>query len=365
MKKKFAEYYNLSQNDYNDIWKDALIVFDTNILLNLYKCTDDTRAEFISVMKFYESRLWLPYQVALEFNRNRISIICGNSQAYSQLSKKLEEEIQKAIKTVEGWEKALYKTHPYISLNEIKSNFTRTISTVKKKLVKLETEHPDLLECDSIFNDITNIYDGKVGENYNEEQLEKIYQEGKRRYEQKIPPGYCDENDKKNRSKQEIFGDLIIWKQILDKSKSESKNIIFVSNDEKEDWKLEYNGKTIGARKELIKEFFDVTGKKILIYNSQCFLEYAKSNKSPKISQKTIENIKRIAEDSKQQMQRINEIIQNINESCKPLKLDFMSGVHSESFENFRRLQEQLNMSLYGIIPSKDKILPEINHEEL
>ena len=82
---------------------------------------------------------------------------------------------------------------------------------------------------DSIFNDITNIYDGKVGENYNEEQLEKIYQEGKRRYEQKIPPGYCDENDKKNRSKQEIFGDLIIWKQILDKSKSESKNIIFVS----------------------------------------------------------------------------------------------------------------------------------------
>ena len=90
-----------------------------------------------------------------------------------------------------------------------------------------------------------------------------------------------------------MYGDFILWKQIMDKSESDKKDIIFVSNDEKEDWRLKCHGKIIGARKELIKEFESKTGQKILIYNSKLFLEYAKKNKI-KVSQKTINEIRKV-----------------------------------------------------------------------
>ena len=56
MKKSFAEYYNLSEECIKDIWEDSLIVFDTNVLLNLYRHNVETQKEFINVIKFYEER---------------------------------------------------------------------------------------------------------------------------------------------------------------------------------------------------------------------------------------------------------------------------------------------------------------------
>ena len=90
-----------------------------------------------------------------------------------------------------------------------------------------------------------------------------------------------------------LYGDFILWKQIIDKSKSDKKDIIFVSNDEKEDWRLKCHGKIIGVRKELIREFENSTGQKILIYNRKLFLEYAKKN-NVKVRQKTINEIEKI-----------------------------------------------------------------------
>ena len=47
---------------------------------------------------------------------------------------------------------------------------------------------------------------------------------------------------------------MIVWKQIIRKAADTSKDVIFVSDDLKEDWMLEFRGKKYGPRKELIKE---------------------------------------------------------------------------------------------------------------
>ena len=89
MKELFSEYHKLSEADTKSVWNDSLIVFDTNVLLNLYRYTDSTRNEYIEAIKRYKDRLWMPYQVALEFNRNRASVIIGNETAYDSLIAKL------------------------------------------------------------------------------------------------------------------------------------------------------------------------------------------------------------------------------------------------------------------------------------
>lgn len=81
---------------------------------------------------------------------------------------------------------------------------------------------------------------------------------------------------KKDKGNKAIYGDLIIWKEIINYASAEKKPIIFVTDDRKEDWWRIENGETIGPREELIQEFFELTANRILIYNPEFFLKYAK-----------------------------------------------------------------------------------------
>ena len=94
------------------------------------------------------------------------------------------------------------------------------------------------------------MFEGKVGTPYTEEKLGKIYKEGEKRYKKKIPPGYKD-IDKPGF---EIYGDLVLWFQVIDKAKSEKRQIILIVDEKKEDWWFKSKGKIIGPRPELINE---------------------------------------------------------------------------------------------------------------
>lgn len=77
MQKKFFGYYAPTQVEYEKIWANALIVVDTNVLLSLYRLPKTAREEFLLVLTKLKSRLWIPYQVALEFQSNRLSVIAS------------------------------------------------------------------------------------------------------------------------------------------------------------------------------------------------------------------------------------------------------------------------------------------------
>jgi hypothetical protein len=88
---------------------------------------------------------------------------------------------------------------------------------------------------------------------------------------------------------------LIIWKELITLTKKEKKEIIFITDDRKEDWWTIENGKTIRPREELIKEFYDLTGIRILIYNADNFLHFAKERKLvTSIKEKSITEVKEV-----------------------------------------------------------------------
>lgn len=116
MKNRFAEYYELPEERIKEIWENSLIVFDTNVLLNLYRYNEDARTEFINVIKFYKERLWIPYQVGLEFHRRR-EVLRKNAAAYTTLGDKLTEQLIKAVSRLEEE----HSRHPYINIKDIRS----------------------------------------------------------------------------------------------------------------------------------------------------------------------------------------------------------------------------------------------------
>lgn len=89
---------------------------------------------------------------------------------------------------------------------------------------------------------------------------------------------------------------MIVWKQIIAHAKDKNiKNIVFITNDNKEDWWLKNENKTIGVRYESRDEIYR-EGKvdRFKIYSSEKFIEYANKFLNANISESVIEEIRDI-----------------------------------------------------------------------
>ena len=81
MKDKFKEYIAPTDEQKRTIWERATIVFDTNILFNLYRYSASTRDDLLGVMEAKQAKIWMPYQVGFEyFNKRRRKVNTGEKE---------------------------------------------------------------------------------------------------------------------------------------------------------------------------------------------------------------------------------------------------------------------------------------------
>lgn len=151
------------------------------------------------------------------------------------------------------------------------------------------------------------MYEGKVSEPYSKTVLESIYEEGEKRYQKKFPPGYEDEKTKKDRTKEyddviykDKFGDLVVWKQIIDKAKEDQKTIVFVTDDVKEDWWEIQKGRTIGPRIELLNEFKKEANVDFYMYKTDSFMSYIKEFLQEQVNTDVIKEMEDLRENNLQ-----------------------------------------------------------------
>ena len=254
MRQILDEYYAPTEEEFVSLLKDALFVFDANALLNLYRYSRTTSDSFISILenKDVGERVWIPYQFALEYQRNRGNVI--DEQKYSY------QKIRSAIKKLSSE----YPRHPYIDISSL-------MKAAQIEVSKKETEHPNWAKEDPIREKITEIFKKKIGNPYNKERMNEIYKDGLERFSKKTPPGYLDFQKPEDRR----YGDLIGWFQIIDKAIETKKPIILISDELDEDWLwLTEHGRRLGARPELIREMQEKAQVKFHMYNSNNFIKF-------------------------------------------------------------------------------------------
>lgn len=277
MKKLFRGYYKLTDTEIQNIWDSGFISLDTNVLFNIYRYSDETRKELIRVIKKYSSQLWLTNHAAFEFHKNRISVISDQIVIYEETIKtfnKLENDIIKNLKT------------PHLSKSVLKQ-FERTIRATTKDLEKKKAFYKKLLLNDTILTTISAVFNNKVGESFNNEEVIKIEKEGEDRYKKKMPPGFKDNDKNENK-----YGDLIIWKELIKKAKTDNKPFILIIDDLKEDWWLRTQGQTISPRQELAQELYKEAQQAFHLYTPDRFLEFAA--KTDAVKQETIDEVREI-----------------------------------------------------------------------
>ena len=158
-------------------------------------------------------------------------------------------------------------------------------------------------------NEIDELFNNKVGSPPESQQyLDGIYKEGEERYKNEIPPGFRDEKAKKSeiyqyrklRIKRE-YGDLLVWKQILEHINKEKINyVIFITDDRKEDWWWKKKGKTLGPNKLLIEEIFkECKITSFWMYNSYGFIKKSKKYLQTEIGDSTLSDIEEVVKSNK------------------------------------------------------------------
>jgi len=297
MKKIFKEYHQFTKQEFQKLWKDCLFVFDTNTLLNMYRYSRKTVNTYFDVLNELKKKkqLWIPYQIGYEFYENRINVISEYEKSYDEIL----STIEKAKSDIED----KYKDHPFLDLCKIKEMMNRGLSGVKRKIRQAKKDHPKWLEKDEVLEKLNQIFEGNIGNNYEEQELNKIKKEGKERYEMKIPPGFKD--GKKPEDKK--YGDLILWYQIIDKAKESKKPIVLISGDIKEDWWLLKDGKKLMPLPQLKKEISDKAEVDFHIYTADRFLEFYKTDEK-EIDDRAIQEVRKIRESEEQRMVMMRRI---------------------------------------------------------
>lgn len=337
----YNKYY-LSVEQINEIATHGLIIFDTSALLSIYGLSLDAQNDiFDNVLDKMKDRLWLPERVYFEFQKNYATVSSKPIKQYinllscerkidggyvDKIINTVQTEIGQNLQRIMGQYKALKdmckenQKHPIIPEREFAvfedalDRFNSEFSVLEKKTIEFKTHLKDIVDntIQTIQNQIKNdlipekisvLF--KVGDEFSFEKLFMIAQEGNIRYDMELPPGYGDRNDKEGLA---IYGDLIVWKQLIEYAEKEQKSVLFVSNDMKPDWFDRENDNA--PRIELLQEFNSETkGQRIWIMNFSDFLHLVSEiniNKdTPQVNDTTLQEVEKVIID-------INEDAQNV-----------------------------------------------------
>lgn len=296
MKIFFSEYFKLTDKQIEEIWLNALYVFDANVLLRLYRFKQETTEDILKVLTAIQGQIWLPYQVGLEYNRNRYLKIGEAEKVFSNIMDKFEKCYRPVADELAKLKE--FGIHPQIDLEPKVEKLVEAIRKEHSELKKEYQDRPPTNYFDELHLKIAAIFDGKIGPEPSREYLQQIAKEGAIRYEEGTPPGYRDSHKGQGDKTKSVdqYGDLIIWKQLIDKAKLDRKPVIFITEDAKDDWWLRENNQTIGPRPELRKEFWAQTEKLIHFYRLESFLEFAKTRFKVEIKETSEQEIKRDAQ---------------------------------------------------------------------
>ena len=277
MRNAIKEYLELSKTEKEELWENAVFVFDTNIFLNLYRYTEVTRNSLFKAMQQLSDRVWMPRQVSQELMKDRAKVIFDTLKIFDELS----EEKEKFITTCK---EKLRRENKDPKIDSMSKEIDKHIKNLMK-----ESNYVKSVDDDQILNQLLKIFENKVGIGFSEPELEMIRKEGGERYNKQIPPGY---KDYKKGEENNAFGDLIIWKEILQYSADNKKDIIYVTGDQKEDWWNRTNGRTLGPRVELRKEFVEKTNRQFHMYSMNGFLTHFRKMEGTLIQQSAIDEVK-------------------------------------------------------------------------
>lgn len=282
MKTGFEYYYRPGKKEVDDILQQGKLFFDTNVLLDVFRVEKKSAQTLLKIFEHLKTRVKLPYHVVEEYHSDYLSVLVKQKVYLKNAIESLRDK-EKGLLTIPNSKEYsnLSKYAKTIMQKALKKANDSVIKSYQNTIKHLENE----IQSDNLINKLSEIFSDSVLPPLSQEELEAIYTEGVSLYHNQIPPGYKDaDKDKKGVLKdfkggllkednQNVFGDLVIWREILKYAETNHGDIVFISNDVKDDWICEICNEKHGPRIELLEEFYKKSdGHKLLVYSFDQFV---------------------------------------------------------------------------------------------
>ncbi len=335
-----ADYNEL---DFQKIWENGIFVFDANVLLDLYRLPKSASKDLVDILKDkkLKDRIWIPFQVLIEFLNNRFEAISDQKNKFnsvrtiindtiSQYDELMDNLVSELNKLKLKQRHSLINPDKYISEEKIKKGI-KFLNDFIGALDNLEDKQSDVNDIDEVKKVVLEIFNDKIGKSFTKEELAEIYKEGNKRYEDKIPPGYKDIKKEgfhvfEDKEYVRKYGDLIFWKEIIQKAKSDKiEYLVLVTGDIKEDWWFEKRGMKLGPRNELLNEIYYNAPELITfyMYDTSSFLKYAKKLLRIEVKDSSISETKNLIELSRQDKEEENDNLISLEKSIREVSNGF------------------------------------------
>lgn len=315
MKGLFREYYGLSPMQLKTFFDNCLFVFDTNALLDLYRLDMSDAQEVISIIKHYKGRVIIPYHVATEYHNELLNVISKSIQnANNTLKYDYSMAISNFLTNI-----ANFQDLPFALQEKYKEKMENIVNELKVDVEVRKLNLKNCMEGWELQCQIAELLGELLLDPLTPEKIDEIVTiDGPKRYADFIPPGYKDSN-KNNGNK---YGDLIIWREILECAKTRKKSVAFISRDLKEDWIEKRNGIDCGPRRELRTEFYAANDEgEFYIYTLTQFLRFAKDSAGidEERAKSLITNVEQLMDNDEDNAKNQNKLEKGLienNEKC-------------------------------------------------
>ena len=226
-----------------------IIIPDTNVLLNLYRYSPEFSEFGLQCLQEVIDSIYLPATVRIEFGKHCRAAFSDMEKRINNAGKNTEQQVAAARNKILSSCEPLERLH-FPEVNVFRSELESLLNRLAQTANEFFEERRGLELSSHYWGGSDKVAELVKGiESYNhvfsapsQEDIFTWCEEGQERYKKEIPPGFKDAKSKDGVRK---YGDLIIWKELLNFARTQSKDIVFITDDVKADWWESENEKRI------------------------------------------------------------------------------------------------------------------------
>lgn len=278
----FDQYYRTTREEQLAMFEESVLVFDTNVLLNVLRYSESARQELIDAIASVADRTFVPHQVAIEYNRNRVEVVANRRSELDEVGSK-NDEIRLSVSKLTNLlrRRRIVGDAEFEKLEKAAQEFLAVMDATSQEALDKYDLEPDSLVgvVDEWTRRLDEVLSGRVAAAPSAAILEGDTAEAERRKAKQLAPGFKDG----------AMGDYLWWAETLRWPEIVDKHLFIVSDDAaKGDWRFEQRSISAGAHQILIDDALNAGARTLTLLTTVDFLKVIEGRGQAVVSESTI-----------------------------------------------------------------------------